>query len=99
MTEENNNLMDIIICQDLIDDYRHVMKEYDYVLLCNNMQKIYNKLQMNDIRLRRYQSSYINNFLDPPETNGDCVVFLLNLMRYLIFIYSIILIIIAYRTF
>lgn len=75
-------------CQEIVFEYRKEMKDADYLLLCNNLQYIFLQIQQvknNMIHARPHRER--ND--DFSMSSGDCIIFLLNVIKTILWCYSV----------
>lgn len=80
-------------CQEIIFDYSRVMKDDDYLTMCNNLQFVFLEIHKMK-RVFRGQSSllhdilYSRRYLRTEISSGDCMIFLLNVIKGIMWLYS-----------
>lgn len=80
-------------CQEIIFDYSRVMKDDDYLTMCNNLQFVF--LEINQMKRAFHgQSSLMRDIINTRRylrtdiTSGDCMHFLLNVIKCIMWMYS-----------
>jgi hypothetical protein len=95
--ELGNTLKKLQDCQEIIYEYRCEMKDGDYLTLCTNLQSFY--FHVKDLRrMSRAYSSLLSDIIvtrnQSPRllSSHDCMLFLLNIIKGIIWFYSIFMI-------
>lgn len=81
-------------CQEIIFDYSIVMKDADYLRVCNNLQFVF--LEIHQMKRAFHgQSSLLRDiiqsrrrYLRTDISSGDCMIFLLNVIKGIMWLYS-----------
>lgn len=76
-------------CQEIIYDYSIVMKDADYLKLCNGLQFIYHEIQDMKTANRGHFPLHARRYSHREMTSGECMMFLLNVVKGIICLYSL----------
>lgn len=95
MDIDSNRILSIIIdCQEIIDEHKCEMKDEQYLLLCNYLKEIF--MFTKNIRVViNGQTSFIHDMIhihrpqNDSLSSAECIMFLLNTMRCLIWFYGL----------
>ncbi len=81
-------------CQDILDENKEHFKEYDYIIMSNNLQAIFIHTAEADTRLHTY-SSFFNDISGSDYSNLTAsnrqILCLLRIVQCLVFVYAVLL--------
>lgn len=76
-------------CQEIIYDYSMVMKDADYLRLCNALQFVYHEIQDMRRTIRGHFPMRAPRSSHREMTSGECMMFLLNVIKGIIWLYTL----------